>query len=402
MLTSRNVMGANSVVTAINVVASPLACWTVSGGDPAAAFERLHQGMNDSASLCRSIPACDVVMYGAIIHAPGDVRYEQRPDPALVEPTDAVIRTVATCVCGSDLWRYRGLSAVPQPVPIGHEYCGVVTAVGADVTSVEVGDFVVGGFTVSDNTCPLCRKGATAACLSGGLHGASYDGCQAEALRIPHADGTLMRTPAQPDDDCIPSLLTLSDVMCTGWHAAASAGVTAGSTVAVVGDGAVGLCGVLAAAQMGASTVIAMSRHADRQEVARVFGATHIVAERGSAGIDAVKELTDGIGADYVLECVGTEGAREQAVGAVRDGGNIGLVGVPHGEMPMNDLFWRNVGVKGGPAHCRAYLDHLMDLVWNRTINPGRVFDLELPLSEVAEGSAAMDERRAIKTLLRP
>lgn len=337
-------------------------------------------------------------MRGAVIHAPGDVRFEERADPVIVEPTDAVIRTVAACVCGSDLWRYRGIAPVPKPTPIGHEYVGVVEAVGAEVRTVKAGDFVVGGFLHSDNTCVLCGKGAHANCL----HGGGYDGCQAEKIRIPNADGTLVATPGQPDDDLIPSLLTLSDVMCTGWHAAVCAGVGPGSSVVVVGDGAVGLSGVLAAAQLGATTVIAMSRHADRQQVARDFGATHIVAERGEAGIAAVKELTDGVGADCVLECVGTEGARYQAVGCVRPGGQIGLVGIPHGGLPMDDLFWRNVGVKGGPAPVRAYVEHLMGLVWDRTIDPGKVFDLELPLAEVAEAYAAMDERRAIKVLLRP
>lgn len=337
-------------------------------------------------------------MYGAVIHAPGDVRYEQRADPSILEPTDAVVRTVAACVCGSDLWRYRGISPVEKATPIGHEFCGIVEAVGDAVTTVRVGDFVVGGFNPSDNTCPVCRKGAQANCQ----HGAHYEGCQADRIRIPWADGTLIATPSVPDDDLLPSLLALSDVMCTGWHAAVSAGVGPGASVAVVGDGAVGLCGVLASVQLGADTVIAMSRHEDRQKVARAFGATHVVAERDEAGIAAVQDLTDGIGADCVLECVGTEPARLQAVGSVRDGGNIGLVGVPHGELPVNDLFWRNVGVKGGPAHCRAYLPELMELVWNRTINPGLVFDLELPLAEIAEAYAAMDERRAIKSLVRP
>lgn len=337
-------------------------------------------------------------MYGAVIHAPGDVRYEQRPDPTIVEPTDAVVRTVAACVCGSDLWRYRGIAPVPRPAPIGHEFCGVVEQVGAEVTTVRVGDFVVGGFNPCDNTCAACRKGATANCLNA----ARYDGCQAELIRVPLADGTLVATPSRPDADLIPSLLALSDVMCTGWHAAVSAGVGPGTSVAVVGDGAVGLCAVLAASQLGATTVIAMSRHADRQALARAFGASHVVAERGEAGADAVKALTDGIGADCVLECVGTEDARLQAVATVRDGGNIGLVGVPHGDLPVNDLFWRNVGVKGGPANCRAYLPHLLDLVWSRRIEPGRVFDLELPLSEIGEAYAAMDERRAIKSLVRP
>ena len=316
----------------------------------------------------------------------------------IVEPTDAVVRTVAACVCGSDLWRYRGISPVPKPTPIGHEFCGVVEAVGDAVTTVKVGDFVVGGFNPSDNTCPVCRKGAQANCQ----HGAHYEGCQADKIRIPWADGTLLATPTMPEADLLPSILALSDVMCTGWHAAVSAGVGPGTSVAVVGDGAVGLCAVLASVQLGAETVIAMSRHEDRQKVALEFGATHIVADRDDAGIAAVKELTEGIGADCVLECVGTEPARLQAVGCVRDGGNLGLVGVPHGELPVNDLFWRNVGVKGGPAHCRAYLPHLLELVLARTINPGLVFDLELPLSEIAEAYAAMDERRAIKTLVRP
>lgn len=337
-------------------------------------------------------------MYGAVIHAPGDVRYEEREDPTIIEPTDAVVRTVAACVCGSDLWRYRGISPVPKPTPIGHEFCGIVEAVGDAVTTVKVGDFVVGGFLFSDNTCPLCLKGAHANCQ----HGGGYAGCQADKIRIPQADGTLVATPELPADDLIPSILALSDVMCTGWHAAVSAGVGPGTSVAVVGDGAVGLSAVLAAVQLGATTVIAMSRHSERQKVATAFGATHIIAERGEEGIAKIKELTDGIGADCVLECVGTEDARLQAVGSVRNGGNIGLVGVPHGELPVDQLFWRNVGIKGGPAHVRAYLPELLDLVLARKINPGLVFDLELPLSEIAEAYAAMDERRAIKSLVRP
>lgn len=337
-------------------------------------------------------------MFGAVIHAAGDVRYEERPDPVILEPTDAVVRTVAACVCGSDLWRYRGLAPVPRPTPIGHEYCGVVSSVGDAVTSVKPGDFVVGGFLHSDNTCPVCRQGAHANCVNGG----GYAGCQAELIRVPNADGTLVSTPELPDDDLIPSILTLSDVMCTGWHAAVMAGVGPGRSVAVVGDGAVGLCAVLAAVQLGAGTVIAMSRHADRQRLATEFGATHIVEERDEAGAAAVRELTDGIGADCVLECVGTEQARLQAIACVRPGGDIGVVGLPHGELPSADLFWRNVGVKGGPAHVRAYLPQLLDLVLARRINPGRVFDLALPLSEVADAYAAMDSRRAIKVLLRP
>jgi threonine dehydrogenase-like Zn-dependent dehydrogenase len=337
-------------------------------------------------------------MRGAIIYGPHDVRFEERPDPTIVEPTDAVIRTVAACVCGSDLWRYRGLAEVTKPVPIGHEYVGVVEQVGDAVTTVAPGDFVVGGFLHSDNTCAVCRKGMHSACQ----HGGGFDGCQAEKIRIPHADGTLIATPGQPEADLIPSLLALSDVMATGWHAAVSAGVVPGASVVVVGDGAVGLSGVLAAAQLGATTIIAMSRHADRQKVATEFGATHIVAERGDAGLAQVRELTEGIGADAVLECVGTEEARLQAVDLVRPGGMLGLVGVPHGDLPTDTLFWANKGIRGGPAPVRAYLPHLIDLVWSRQIDPGKVFDLTLPLSEVAEAYRAMDERRAIKALLRP
>lgn len=337
-------------------------------------------------------------MRGAIIHGAGDVRCEDRPDPTIIEPTDAVVRTVATCVCGSDLWRYRGIAPVPEPTPIGHEYVGVVTEVGSAVRSVAVGDFVVGGFTTSDNLCPVCRKGAHANCLNR----TGYDGCQAELIRVQNADGTLLATPEQPDDDLVPSLLALSDVVCTGWHGAVSAGVGPGSSVVVVGDGAVGLSAVLAASQLGAVTIIAMSRHADRQAIATAFGATHIVAERGDAGLAAVRDLTDGIGADCVIECVGTEDARATAVAACRPGGMIGLLGVPHGELPVDPMFWDNKGFHGGVAPVRAYLPRLLDLVWKREIEPGRVFDLELPLERVAEAYEAMDDRRAIKVLLRP
>ncbi|MCP2266968.1 zinc-dependent alcohol dehydrogenase family protein [Promicromonospora thailandica] len=335
-------------------------------------------------------------MRGAIIHGPGDVRFEERADPEVVEPTDAVVRTVATCVCGSDLWRYRGITPVRRPTPIGHEYVGVVEQVGAAVTTVRPGDFVVGGFLHSDNTCAVCRAGMQANCL----HGGGYDGCQSEYVRVPNADGTLVATPGTPDPDLVPSLLSLSDVMCTGWHAAVSAGVRPGSSVVVVGDGAVGLSGVLAAAQLGATTIVAMSRHEPRQRVAREFGATHVVAERGEEGLAQVRDLTEGIGADAVLECVGTGEARAQSVELVRPGGTIGIVGVPHGDLPVDSLFWGNKGLRGGVAPVRAYLPHLLDLVWRREIDPGRVFDLTLPLSEVAQAYRAMDERRAIKVLL--
>ena len=338
-------------------------------------------------------------MRGAVIYGPKDVRFEDRPDPAIVSPTDAVVRTVAACVCGSDLWRYRGIAEVPKPTPIGHEYVGVVDAVGADVTTVKPGDFVVGGFLTSDNTCILCRAGAHANCL----HGTGYDGCQADLIRVQNADGTLLATPEQPDDAMVPGILALSDVMGTGWHAAVSANVQPGATVVVVGDGAVGLCGVLAASQLGAERIIAMSRHADRQRLARDFGATDIVADRGDEGIERVKELTGGVGADSVLECVGTHDSVVQALRSARPGGMVGWVGVPHvTDLPQEHMFWKNVGLRGGPAPVRAYLPDLLDRVWNGRINPGKVFDLELPLDQIAEGYAAMDQRRAIKTLLRP
>jgi threonine dehydrogenase-like Zn-dependent dehydrogenase len=338
-------------------------------------------------------------MRGTIIHAPGDVRLEERPDPTIVNPTDAVIRTVATCVCGSDLWRYRGIQEVSKPTPIGHEYVGVVEAVGSAVTTVRPGQFVVGGFLTSDNTCPVCLAGAHANCQ----HGTGYDGCQAELIRIQNADGTLLATPGIPDDALVPDLLALSDVMCTGWHAAVSADVREGSTVVVVGDGAVGLSGVLAAAQLGAERIIAMSRHPERQAVARAFGATDVIAARGDEGIELVLEATNGVGADAVLECVGTQDSVVQALRSARPGGMVGWVGVPHvTDLPQQHMFWKNVGLRGGPAPVRAYLPDLLGRVLDGRMLPGKVFDLTLPLEQVAEGYAAMDERRAIKTLLRP
>jgi threonine dehydrogenase-like Zn-dependent dehydrogenase len=338
-------------------------------------------------------------MRGAILHAPGDVRCEERADPMIMEPADAIVRAVATCVCGSDLWRYRGIDQVTQATAIGHEYCGIVEQVGDAVTSIQPGQFVVGGFYASDNTCPHCRNGMHFFCNQR----TGFAGCQSELIRIPLADGTLLATPEQPAKDLIPSLLALSDVMATGWHAAVSAGVKPGMTVAVVGDGAVGLCGVLAASQLGAARVIAMSRHQPRQQLAKEFGATDIVSERGEEGIARVKELTDGVGADAVLECVGTGESVVQAAQSARPGGMVGWVGAPHGvELRMQDLFWRNVGIFGGAAPVRSYLPDLMDRVWNRKIEPGKVFDMVLPLEQVAEAYAAMDQRRAIKVLLQP
>ncbi|GAQ65755.1 zinc-dependent alcohol dehydrogenase family protein [Streptomyces scabiei] len=338
-------------------------------------------------------------MRATIIHAPGDIRVENAPEPKIVAPTDAVIRTVATCVCGSDLWSYRGINPVNEPQPIGHEYVGIVEEVGSDVSAVRPGQFVIGSFIASDNTCPICRAGYHTSCL----HRDFPNGCQAEYIRVPLADGTLVATPEQPTEELIPSLLTLSDVMGTGWYAAMAAEVRPGSTAVVVGDGAVGLCGVIAAKELGAERVIAMSRHESRQKLALEFGATDIVAERGAEGVARVKELTDGIGAESVLECVGTQQSMHQALQSTRPGGNVGFVGMPHDvKIDGQELFFSHVGLRGGPAPVRAYLPDLIERVVGGRINPGKVFDLTLPLDEVAEGYKAMDERRAVKALLRP
>ena len=338
-------------------------------------------------------------MRGTILYGAGDVRVEDRPDPVIKEPTDAVIRTVATCVCGSDLWPYRGIDQLAKPRPYGHEYVGIVETVGEQVSNLTPGQFVVGGFYASDGTCAHCRAGFQFSCVNS----SPFDGCQSELIRIPQADGTLFATPELPAEDLVPSLLALSDVMSTGWHSAVSANVQPGSTVVVVGDGAVGLCAVLAARELGAARIIAMSRHESRQRIAADFGATDIVAARGDERVAAVMEMTDGVGADAVCEAVGTSESMSQAVRSVRPGGMVGVVGVPHGvELPLQQLFFRNIGVKGGPASVAQYLPTLLDKVLNRQIEPGKVFDLELPLEQVAEGYAAMDERRAIKVLLRP
>ncbi len=338
-------------------------------------------------------------MYGAVLYGAGDVRFERRDDPEIIEPTDAVITISVTCVCGSDLWPYRGIQEVTEPAPMGHEYCGIVLDVGRAVRAVKPGQFVVGSFFASDNTCPHCRAGYQTSCRRAELVG----GAQAQFLRVPLADGTLVATPEVPPDDLLPSLLSASDVLGTGWFAAEAANVTPGGNVVVVGDGAVGLLGVLAARQRGAARIIAMSRHESRQKLAREFGATDIVAERGDEGVARIKELTDGVGADSVLECVGTRESMMQAIRSTRPGGFVGYVGVPHGvELSGQDLFHTHVHLHGGPAPVRRFLPELIDRVWNRTIDPGRVFDLTLPLDRVAEGYRAMDERRAIKALLRP
>jgi threonine dehydrogenase-like Zn-dependent dehydrogenase len=338
-------------------------------------------------------------MRATVLYGPRDIRFEDRETPKIVEPTDAVIRIAVTCVCGSDLWPYRGLQPIDGPTPMGHEYCGIVEEVGSAVTSIKPGQFVIGSFATSDNTCPHCQYGYQSSCA----HREFMNRAQAPVLRVPLADGTLVPTPGVPSDDLLPSLLTTSDVLGTGWFAADAANVKPGSTVVVVGDGAVGLLGILSAKQMGAERIIAMSRHEKRQKLARDFGATDIVAERGDEGVARIKELTNGVGADSVLECVGTQESMMQAIRSTRPGGSVAYVGVPHGvELDGQELFFAHVRLHGGPAPVRRYLPQLIDLVWSGKINPGKVFDLTLPLDQVAEGYRAMDERRAIKTLLRP
>jgi threonine dehydrogenase-like Zn-dependent dehydrogenase len=338
-------------------------------------------------------------MQGAVLHSPGDVRFEERTAPSIMKPTDAVIRVSATCVCGSDLWPYRGIQAVAEPTPMGHEYCGIVEEVGSAVTSVRPGQFVIGSFFASDNTCPHCHAGYQTSCQ----HKEFVGGAQAPLLRVPLADGTLVATPELPSESQLPDLLALSDVMGTGWFAAEAAKVKPGMTVAVVGDGAVGLLGILSAKQKGAERIIAMSSHSSRQRLAREFGATDIVSERGDEGVDRIKELTKGVGADAVLECVGTQQSMMQAIRSTRPGGWVGYVGVPHGvQFDGQALFYSHVHLHGGPAPVRRFLPELIDLVWKGRIRPGKVFDLKLPLAQVADGYRAMDERRAIKTLLCP
>jgi threonine dehydrogenase-like Zn-dependent dehydrogenase len=339
-------------------------------------------------------------MRGAVLHAPGDIRIDDRPDPTIEKPTDAVIRLAATCVCGSDLWPYRGIETIGGPLPMGHEYVGVVEEVGSEVRTLKPGDFVVGSFVISDNSCEICRAGHQSRCVHAQfVHGTI--GTQAEYARIPLADGTLVATPDLPSDDLVPSLLAASDVLGTGWFAAVAAEVGPGKTVAVVGDGAVGLLAVLAAQQLGAERIVAFSRHESRQRLAREFGATDIVTTRGDEGVAEVKELTHGLGAHSVIEAVGTQESMMQAIRATRPGGHVGYVGVSHDvSLPGDELFFSAVHLHGGPAPVRRFLPELIDLITTRAIDPGKVFDLTLPLEQAAEGYQAMDERRAIKTLL--
>ncbi|WP_106397088.1 zinc-dependent alcohol dehydrogenase family protein [Actinocorallia populi] len=340
-------------------------------------------------------------MRGAVLYGPGDVRVEDRPDPRIIEPTDAVIRLPATCICGSDLWPYRGVEKIDGPVPMGHEYVGIVEEVGDGVRALEPGQFVVGSFWASDDTCEICRAGYQSSCVHRVLMGTI--GTQAQFARIPLADGTLVATPEPPPADLVPSLLAASDVLGTGWFGAVAADAGPGRTVAVVGDGAVGLCGVLAAARLGAERIIAMSRHADRQNLALAFGATDIVTERGEEGVARIKDMTHGLGAHSVIEAVGTAESLAQAIGSTRPGGHVGFVGVAHGvRLPVEDLFFSQVHLHGGPAPVRRFLPELIELICARVIDPGKVFDLTLPLEQAAEGYRAMDERRAIKVLLTP
>jgi threonine dehydrogenase-like Zn-dependent dehydrogenase len=334
---------------------------------------------------------------GVVLHAPRDVRVDDLPEPRIVEPTDAILRLSATCICGSDLWPYRGIASTSGPTPMGHEYCGIVEEVGRDVTTISPGQFVIGSFFASDNACPHCRLGYQTSCADR----RPVIGAQAPFVRVPLADGTLVATREVPGRDRIPSMLAASDVLGTGWFAADAANVKPGTTVAVVGDGAVGLLAILSAKQMGAERIIAMSRHEPRQRLARAFGATDIVTERGAEGVERILELTRGVGADSVLECVGTSESMQQAIGATRPGGFVSYVGVPHGvALDGSELFFTHVHLHGGPAPVRRYLPRLIELIESETIAPGQVFDLVLPISDAAEGYRAMDERRAIKTLL--
>jgi threonine dehydrogenase-like Zn-dependent dehydrogenase len=330
------------------------------------------------------------------------VRIEERAEPTILQPTDVIIRLAATCICGSDLWPYRGIEPITEPTPMGHEYVGVVEQVGSEVKTIKVGDFVVGSFWASDNTCEICRAGYQSRCVHAELMGAI--GTQAQRARVPLADGTLVATPGLPAPDLIPSLLAASDVLGTGWFAAVAAEAGPDKTVAVVGDGAVGLLGVLAAKQLGAERIVIFSRHEDRQQLAVKFGATDIIAERGDAGVAKLKELTGGLGAHSTLEAVGTRESLMQAIRSTRPGGHVGYVGVFHHDvqLPGEELFFSGVHLHGGPAPVRRFLPELLRLICDRKINPGKVFDLELPLEEAATGYQAMDERRAIKVLLCP
>lgn len=345
-------------------------------------------------------------MKAAYFIGKNEIEVREVAKPTVQEQTDAIVRVVYACVCGSDLWYYRGIAEHTQG-SIGHEFIGVIEEVGSEVKDLKQGDFVIAPFAYSDNTCPHCQAGFQTACTHGGFFGGGVpgDGGQAEFVRVPQADGTLVTVPdaASFSEDVMASLLTLSDVMATGYHAAVSAQVKEGDTVAVVGDGAVGLSGVLSAKMLGAKRIIVLGGvHENRHELARKWGATDIVEERGYEAINAVMELTDGIGADAVLECVGTKDANDTSFAIARPGAIVGRVGVPHEvEINAEGTFFRNVGMRGGPAPVRAYLPDLLDAVLKGNINPGEVFDLKTDLDNIAEAYVAMDERRAIKSLIK-
>ena len=345
-------------------------------------------------------------MRATVMYRAGDVRIENVPDATIVNPTDAVIRITRACICGSDLWPYHELEPVEKGRRMGHEAIGVVEAVGADVRTVKRGDVVVMPFAYSDGTCMFCEEGLQTSCIHGGFFGTGGEagGAQAEALRIPHADGTLFVLPVGADDALMPSLLTLSDVMGTGHHAARAAKVDQGKKVAVVGDGAVGLCGVIAAKRLGAEQIIILGRHPDRIALANAFGATDVVSERGEEAAERVRTLTGGFGVHCVLECVGTEQAMRTAVGIARPSGAVGRVGVPHYEVipTSEEMFYNNVSVGGGPAPVRAYIKELLPDVLGGKIEPGRVFDRIIGLDEVPDDYRAMNERRAIKVMVKP
>ena len=343
-------------------------------------------------------------MRAAVFVEPGKIEVTDRPDPVIAKPTDAIVRVVLACVCGSDLWFFRGQTDYEPGRPVGHEFIGVVEEVGSEVGALARGDVVIAPFAFSDGTCPHCRAGINTSCVAGGFWASGgMDGGQGEAVRVPFADATLVRIPGTGhSDEMMRSLLALSDVMGTGHHAAVCAGVKRGGLVAVVGDGAVGLCAVLAASRLGAERIIALSRNPARQRLARSFGATDILPERGEAATEAVLELTDGVGVDAALECVGTGQSMATAFAIARPGATVGYVGVPHGvEAPIDTMFSRNIGMRGGSAPVRTYIPELMDDVLAGRIDPGRVFDFETDLDGIAEAYVAMDERRAIKSLVR-
>jgi threonine dehydrogenase-like Zn-dependent dehydrogenase len=344
-------------------------------------------------------------MRAAVMFAAGEVRIQDVPDAAIVEPTDAVVRVTRACICGSDLWPYASLEPTQSGQPMGHEAIGVVEAVGPDVRAVKPGDVVVMPFAFSDGTCVFCHEGLHTSCVHGGFFANNgVNGAQAEALRVPYADGTLFVLPVGEDDALMSSLLTLSDVMGTGHHAAVAAKVSPANSVAVVGDGAVGLCGVIAAKRLGAEQIIILGRHADRIALAQDFGATDVVSERGDEAVERVRELTGGLGVHSVLECVGLQQSTETAISIARPGGAVGRVGVPQGEtMPASQpAFYANVTVSGGPAPVRAYIDELLPDILDGRIEPGRVFDRTVGLDGVPDGYRAMADRESIKVMVRP